>query len=86
MKQQGFCQKRQEKRALFKKHIIVAKHKVYCDSMLSGKLVHNDVLKKPVLVGVWNDVVDAVDLVDVSSITVVVVAVDQEENYGYEFE
>ena len=54
--------------------------------MLLGKLVHNDVLKQPVLVGVWNDVVDAVDVVDVSSITVVVVAVDQEKNYGYQFE
>ena len=53
--------------------------------MLLGKLVHNDVLKQPVLVGVWNDVVDVVDVVDVS-ITVVVVAVDQEKNYGYQFE
>ena len=41
--------------------------------------MHNDVLKKPVLVGVWNDVVVVVDVVDVS-ITVVVVAVDQEKN------
>ena len=39
--------------------------------MLLGKLVHNDVLKKIVLVGGWNDVVDV-------SITVVVVEVDQE--------
>ena len=73
MTQQGFCQKRQEKNALFKKHAIVGKHKLYCDSMLLGKLVHNDVLKKPVLVGVWNDVVDVVDV----SGSVVVVVVNQ---------
>ena len=46
--------------------------KLYCDSILLGKLVHNDVLKKLVLVGGWNDVVDV-------SITVVVVVVDQEK-------
>ena len=47
--------------------------------MLLGKLVHNDVLKKLVLVGGWNDVVDV-------SITVVVVVVDQEKVQGYQFE
>ena len=61
------------------KSIQLQEHKLYLDSILLGKLVHNDVLKKPVLVGVWNDVVVVVDVVDVS-ITVVVVAVDQEKN------
>ena len=51
--------------------------------MLLGKLVHNDVLKKPVLVGVWNDVVD---VVDVSASVSVVVVVGKVKIWGYQFE